>query len=282
MTGAVTPNFGARLLDAMRGIAPLCVGIDPHASLLAAWGLPANPSGLREFSLTVLEGCAARVAAVKPQSAFYEEYGSAGIAVLEETLGRARELGVLTILDVKRGDIGSTMAGYAAAYLRPGAPLEADSITLSPYLGPASLAPAIELALAGGKGCFLLALTSNPEGAVVQHARTADGRSVAAAVAEHAAAINAPFDDAGPVGLVVGATVGGAVGALGLDLAASGGIVLAPGVGAQGGTVAGLREVFGAATPRVLASVSRGVLAAGPEGLRAAVVAEAERLRQLA
>lgn len=277
----MTENFGAALHRRMRELGPLCVGIDPHAGLLAQWGLGQDAAGLREFSLAVLEACAGRVAAVKPQSAFYEQYGSAGVAVLEETLGRARELGLPTILDVKRGDIGSTMAGYARAYLSPGAPLEADAITLSPYLGPASLAPAVELALNAGKGVFLLALTSNPEGAVVQHARTSSGISVAGAVAHYAQGVNAPCGAVGPVGLVVGATVGDAVSALGIDLAAVRGILLAPGVGAQGGTPAGLRAVFGPAHPRVLASVSRSVLGAGRAGLAEAISAEISRLRPI-
>ncbi|HHW82818.1 MAG TPA: orotidine-5'-phosphate decarboxylase, partial [Actinomycetales bacterium] len=164
-------GFGARLYAAMRERGPLCVGIDPHASLLDAWGLPDTPEGLREFSLTVVDQLGGIVPALKPQSAFFERHGSAGVAVLEEVLAAARDAGVATILDVKRGDIGSTMSGYAEAYLRPGAPLEADSITLSPYLGPGSLDPAVRLAREHGKGVFVLALTSNPEGASVQHAR---------------------------------------------------------------------------------------------------------------
>src|SRR5690606_8562055 len=122
----------------------------------------------------------------------------------------------LTVLDAKRGDIGSTMSGYADAYLRDGAPLAADALTLSPYLGFGSLRPAVDAALATGRGLFVLALTSNPEGPQVQHARGTDGRSVAGMVAAEAAAINAgALDPAsgvrlGPVGLVVGATVGDA------------------------------------------------------------------------
>ena len=105
--------FGARLADAMDDQGPLCVGIDPHPSLLEAWGLTDSAAGLRDFALRTVDAVGGRVAAVKPQSAFFERHGSAGIAVLEETLAALRDVGTLSVLDVKRGDIGSTMAGYA-------------------------------------------------------------------------------------------------------------------------------------------------------------------------
>ena len=156
--------FGARLADAMEDQGPLCVGIDPHPGLLDSWGLTDSAAGLRDFALRTVDAVGGRVAAVKPQSAFFERHGSAGIAVLEETLAALRDVGTLSVLDVKRGDIGSTMAGYAQAHLSDGAPLAADSITVSPYLGYGSLTPALDLAEANGRGIFVLALTSNPEG----------------------------------------------------------------------------------------------------------------------
>lgn len=263
-----TLPFGARLAEAMDELGPLCVGIDPHPGLLQAWGLGDDATGLREFSLRVVEALGGRVAAVKPQSAFFERHGSAGVAVLEETLAALRQVGTLAVLDVKRGDIGSTMAGYAQAYLADGAPLAADAITVSPYLGLGSLTPAVELAQATGRGLFVLGLTSNPEGASVQHARDAHGRSVAGGVVAGVAELNAPARAAGTLGslgLVVGATVGEAVRRLDLDLAAANAPLLAPGVGAQGAGAAELEKVFGPARRQVLASTSRGVLRAGPQ-----------------
>src|SRR5690606_27958434 len=132
-------GFGDRLQQAVAEHGRIVAGIDPHASLLEAWSLPDTPEGLREFSHAALAAVSGRVAAIKPQSAFFERHGAAGVAVLEELLAAARASGVLTILDVKRGDIGSTMAAYAQAHLLPGAPLEADAITLSPFLGTGSL-----------------------------------------------------------------------------------------------------------------------------------------------
>jgi len=259
---------------------PVCVGIDPHPGLLGAWGLPDDASGLRSFGLRVVEVLGGEVAALKPQSAFFERHGSAGVAALEDVLAAARAAGTLTILDVKRGDIGSTMAGYAEAYLGDG-PLAADAVTLSPYLGFGSLRPALDLARRNGRGVFVLALTSNPEGASVQHARTADG-TVAGDIADGARAENASVANRrlGSVGLVVGATVGSAVADLGIDLASVHGPLLAPGVGAQGAGPAELEAVFGEARGQVLASTSRGVLGAGPDGLGDALARAVEDVRR--
>jgi orotidine-5'-phosphate decarboxylase len=257
---------------------PLCVGIDPHPALLAAWGLDDDAAGLRSFALTVLDAVGGRVAAVKPQSALFERHGSAGVAVLEEVVAAGRETGTLVVVDAKRGDIGSTMEGYADAYLRDGSPLAGDALTVSPYLGFGSLDPAVDLALATGRGLFVLCLTSNKEGHEVQHARTDDGVSVAAAIAARAAAVNAGADPLGSIGLVVGATVGDAAQRTGTDLTRVNGPLLAPGVGAQGAGARELAAVFGAARHQVLASSSRGVLAAGPDvaALRAAAVRAAQ------
>ncbi|WP_277985801.1 orotidine-5'-phosphate decarboxylase [Sanguibacter massiliensis] len=269
--------FGARLAAAMDEHGPLCVGIDPHASLLEAWGLPDSPAGLREFSSRVLEAVGGRVAAVKPQAAFFERHGSAGLAVLEEVVAAARETGTLSIVDAKRGDIGSTMGAYAEAFLRDGSPLAGDALTVSPFLGFGSLAPAVELATATGRGLFVLCLTSNPEGASVQHARRGAGAgttSVAASIAASAGELNAGAEPFGSVGLVVGATIGTAAQGTGTDLVGVNGPLLAPGVGAQGAGPDELRAVFGDARRTVLASSSRGVLRAGPEvgALRAAAL----------
>lgn len=278
--------FGERLAAAIDERGRLCVGIDPHPQLLAAWGLEDDVAGLREFSLRVVASLAGSVAALKPQSAFYERHGSAGVAVLEETIAAARAAGVLTIVDAKRGDIGSTMQGYADAFLREGAPLSGDAVTLSPYLGFGSLSPAIDTALAAGRGVFVLCLTSNPEGAQVQLARSRswdddsgeDGspelRSVAAQIATAAAERNAEelaaggdpgaSGSLGSVGLVVGATIGDAAREAGVDLVGVRGPLLMPGVGAQGGSAQSVRAVVGEAWHQVLASSSREVLGAGP------------------
>lgn len=270
--------FSSRLREAMAAHGPVCVGIDPHDHLLEAWGLPRTAAGVREFGLRTVTELAGSVAAVKPQSAFFERFGSAGVAALEETLAACREQGLLTILDVKRGDIGSTMAGYAQAHLTPGSPLSADAITVSPYLGVGALGAAFDLAAENDRGLFVLALTSNPEGADVQHARTGRsvegfGDSVAGSVAAAVATRNAELtggEGLGPFGLVVGATIGSAAADLGFDPSDCGGPILTPGVGAQGAGRDELLEVFGPAAlsrNQVVVAVSRAVLGAGPEGL---------------
>ncbi|MFE6502249.1 orotidine-5'-phosphate decarboxylase [Kitasatospora sp. NPDC057738] len=251
--------FGARLRQALDTRGQLCVGIDPHASLLAAWGLGDDLAGLETFSRTVVEALADRVAVLKPQAAFFERFGSKGVAVLEKTVEEARAAGALVLMDAKRGDIGSTMAAYAEAFLSPGSPLFSDALTVSPYLGFGSLRPALDLAREQGCGVFALALTSNPEGAEVQRAVGSDGEPVAASVLRQLAAENEGAAPLGSFGAVVGATLADA----GVELAINGPL-LAPGIGAQGATMADLPRVFGASVINVVPSVSRDVLRHGP------------------
>ncbi|MEH3142079.1 MAG: orotidine-5'-phosphate decarboxylase [Mycobacterium kyogaense] len=261
-------GFGDRLSDAMARRGPLCPGIDPHPELLQAWGLSTDADGLARFS-DICVAAFAGFAVVKPQVAFFEAYGSAGFAVLERTIAALRAEGVLVLADAKRGDIGSTMAAYAAAWAGD-SPLAADAVTASPYLGFGSLQPLLDTALAHGRGVFVLAATSNPEGASVQRA-DAGGHTVAQSIVDAASAVNAG-PGAGSVGVVVGATLADPP-----DVSALGGPVLVPGVGAQGGRPEALAGLGGARPGQLLPAVSREVLRAGPDP--AAVRAAAERMR---
>jgi orotidine-5'-phosphate decarboxylase len=267
-------SFGKRLDAALDARGSLCVGIDPHRELLEAWGLPDDATGLARFADTCVSAFADIAAVIKPQSAFFERFGSAGIAVLERTVAACREAGALVLLDVKRGDIGSTMAAYAQAYLDPSAPLACDAITVSPYLGVGSLQPVFDLVVQHGAGAFVLAATSNPEGTQVQSATTSAGASVAQTVVDELADRNAGAAPLGSLGVVAGATIEPGL----LRLGRLNGPILAPGVGAQGGTADDVRKVFGAALPAVVPSVSREVLRQGPDiralrGATAALVA---------
>jgi orotidine-5'-phosphate decarboxylase len=276
-------TFGNRLSEAIEGRGRLCVGIDPHPGLLDAWGLTDSVFGLEKFAMTAVESFAGVAAVVKPQSAFFERHGSRGVAVLEKVIEGCRELGALVLLDVKRGDIGSTVQAYADAYLDPTSPLACDAVTASPYLGVGSLDPLVDTALAHGAGVFVLALTSNPEGPQVQHAVTPDGRTVAAQVLDAVATRNAGIDGMGSIGAVVGATIEqpDEIGPEHLDV---GGPLLVPGIGAQGGTVDDVRRIFGPACRHVLPASSRDILAAGPDksALHDAVLRVAESFAALA
>jgi orotidine-5'-phosphate decarboxylase len=262
-------SFGQRLEDAIARHGSVCVGIDPHAELLRAWDLPVTLDGLKSFTDTCVAAFAGNVGIVKPQSAFFEVWGSAGIAVLEDAVRALRAAGTLVLLDVKRGDIGSTMDAYAHAYLDQQAPLAVDAITASPYLGVGSLEPAFKLASEQGTGVFVLALTSNPEGPQFQHAVTTAGRMVGQTVVDELAARNASAVPMGSLGLVVGATVGDT----GSYFGALNGPILSPGVGAQGGDAESVKKVFGDALRNVLPSLSREVLRNGPsiDALRASL-----------
>jgi orotidine-5'-phosphate decarboxylase len=269
-------TFGARLHAAMQQRGRLCAGIDPHASLLHQWGLDDNAAGLERFALTAAEQLAPRVAVVKPQSAFYERHGSRGIAVLERLVAACRDAGALVLLDVKRGDIGSTTQAYADAYLDQSSPLAVDAITASPFLGFGSLRPMLDTAAKHDAGVFVLALTSNPEGPEVQEAQTSRG-AVADVVLDHLRDVNRDAEPLGSFGAVVACNIDPGH----HDLAIRGPI-LAPGYGAQGGTTDDLRRVFGAQVGHVLPTTSRELLGAGPTGLADAATRLNDELRDLA
>ena len=269
-------TFGARLHAAIAERGPLCVGVDPHPSLLQEWGLGDDVQSLEQLALRTVAAVAPHVSVIKPQSAFFERFGSRGVAVLERVVAEARAAGALVLLDVKRGDIGSTSQAYADAYLDPTSPLGSDAVTVSPFLGFGSLEPFVDAARRHDAGLFVLALTSNKEGPEVQQAVTAGGATVAGTVLGHLRRLNADASPLGSFGAVVGATIGSTEEEL-----AFGGPVLAPGFGAQGGTVADVRRLFGAAAA-VLPSSSREVLRLGPdpEAMRAFVLRTNDELRR--
>ncbi|WP_221584407.1 orotidine-5'-phosphate decarboxylase [Microbacterium sp. G2-8] len=271
-------SFGQRARAAMAQRGPLCVGIDPHARLLDDWGLGRDADGVREFGLRVVEAAAGRAAFVKPQVSFFERYGSAGIQALESVMAAARAAGLLVIADAKRGDIGSTMDAYASAWLTPGAPLEADALTVSPYLGVGAVSGAIDLAYANGKGIFVLAATSNPEAAGAQRAVDAEGRTVSQRVIDEVSDINSAHtadDEWGSAGFVIGATVDWAE--AGIRPFAPVAPILAPGFGHQGADVAHLGAVYGSLAEAVIVAESRSILSAGPVKI-ASVIAEHARV----
>lgn len=252
-------TFGERLHAALAHRGPLCVGIDPHPDLMAAWGLPPDAEGLERFSEICVEAFVGKVALLKPQVAFFESFGSAGMAVLERTVGVLREAHTLVLADAKRGDIGSTMSAYARTWLSDSSPLGSDAVTVSPFLGFGSLEPALALAAENHHGVFVLAATSNPEGAQIQRATGPDGRSISQIVVDAAAERNAGAPVLGSVGVVVGATLPDAP-----DLSGLHGPILMPGVGAQGGTADDVRRLAGENLRSVVPSVSREILRAGP------------------
>lgn len=252
-------TYRQRLRAVVEARGALVVGLDPHPPLLDAWGLPRTASGLERCARGLVEAVGDLVAVFKPQSAFFETYGSAGIAVLERVLADIRDRGALSILDVKRGDIGSTMAAYADAYLADGSPLAADAITISPYLGFGSLTPAFERAVAYDRGVYVLARTSNPEGGQVQLALGKEG-SVVQEIIDAATELNRNLPTK-----AIGLVIGGTHASLGCDVSEFNGSILVPGIGAQGGRIEDLPDLFGDAVRYVLPAVGRGVISAGPD-----------------
>lgn len=271
-------SFGDRLAETFATRGRLCVGIDPHEQLLDQWGLDVSAVGAREFGLRVVEATAGVAGIVKPQVAFFERFGSAGYQALERVLAEARDARLLVIGDNKRGDIGSSVDAYGAAWLTPGSPLEVDSVTLSPYLGLGSLEGVLRLAETTGKGAFVLAATSNPEAAAVQGAvlqqSSQAGASLAAAMIAGVAGWNATQPDAatrsfGSIGVVLGATVRLRDRGIDQDQLPDGPTVpvLAPGFGFQGAHAKDRKAIFGAYARGVIVSESRSVLGAGRDGV---------------
>ncbi len=267
--------FGVRLLEAVADTGPLCAGIDPSAALLAAWGLPDDADGLARFGQRCVEAFAGAVPVVKPQVAFFERHGAAGLAVLEQLIAEARHAGLLVIADAKRGDIDSTAAAYADAWLGAASPFAPDAVTVTPYLGLGALRPVTDAARANGRGVFVVVRSSNPEGRTLQEAVTAGGSSVEDALLAEVAALNQAERAAGAGFGSCGAVVGATLAPSAFDLAGLGGPILAPGVGAQGATPADAARLFaGCRAGSVLPNVSRSVLDAGPgvASLRAAAL----------
>ncbi len=266
----MTEPFQQRFVELAGARSPLCVGIDPSAEALAGWGLADDVRGLAAFCARMVEVCAPLVASVKPQTAFFLRHGPDGMAVLRDTVAAAHACGTLVIIDAKCGDISSTAVAYGQAFLGAESPFGGDALTVSPYLGFGSLTPILEIARRMAAGIFVVVRSSNPEGTGLQHATMAAGGSVAERLAADITAANG--DDAlGYVGAVVGATLGAE--AMPLAARLPNALLLVPGIGAQGATVADVRRDFGGHYSRVIPSVSRGVARAGPDpgALRQAV-----------
>jgi orotidine-5'-phosphate decarboxylase len=275
---ASAQGFGQRLQSTLAASGHLCVGIDPHPHLMRDWRLADSADGLREFGLRVVDATVGGAGIVKPQVAFFERFGADGFRALEDVIRAARAAGLLVIADAKRGDVGSTVEAYGRAWLEPGAPLEADALTVSAFQGTGSLAAVRQLASANGKGLFVLAATSNPESFPLQRASTADGTTVSSIIATEVQDWNGGAA-LGSFGVVIGATVDLEVAGLSRDELV-GMPILAPGFGHQGADITDIRTIYGAASDSVLVNMSRSILEVGPTRLpltirtRSAEVAE--------
>ena len=253
--------FGVRLRERVRALGPLCVGVDPSAEVLRSWERPDALEGLEFAALAILDAVVGVAAAIKPQVAFFERFGSGGYRVLERLIADARDADILVVADAKRGDFAPTNVGYAEAWLGERSTLRVDAVTVSPYLGVGALRPLFTLAEESGRGVFVLAATSNDEGRAVQTARTVDGERVEELVLGQVASLNGRDDGLGSVGCVLGATRDRPA----FNLASLGGPFLVPGVGAQGATADHVSRMFERCPPgTVLVNVGRAILEAGP------------------
>ncbi|MEM9667937.1 MAG: orotidine-5'-phosphate decarboxylase [Pseudomonadota bacterium] len=227
-------NFSDRVIVGTARHGPLCVGIDPHAGRIPDLFGGDTPGGIAAWGEAIIEIAADKVAAIKPQVGLFERHGPEGVAALQRVCRAGREAGLLVIADAKRGDIGSTAEGYAAAYLEPGAPFEADALTVNPYMGMDTLSPFVDRAAAHGKGVVVLARTSNPGSADFQ-SKDIDGQPLYARVVQALEPMIKRLEGAegwSSLMLVTGAT--GPDEARSLRRLAPEALFLVPGYGAQG------------------------------------------------
>jgi orotidine-5'-phosphate decarboxylase len=256
-------SFGVRLSHGFSSKGQLCVGIDPSFEQLQSWGLPQSAEGARSFAMAILDAASDLVAVVKPQVAFFEQFGPEGFKVLADVLQEASSRNLLVIADAKRGDIGSTMDGYSKAWLSKEAVFLCDALTVSPYLGPESLSQTVESALDNNRGVFILSATSNPEASSLQSA-IASGSSVARSVFDFASRHSK--GELGSIGVVIGATVDCT--ALGIDISEPTNVpVLVPGFGSQGAKLSKAASILNTFAAVSICSVSRSVAGADKEGL---------------
>ncbi len=278
-------SYSKKVETAFNTVGQLCVGIDPHAELLQENGFEDSVAGLKSFSFELLDAITQASAIVKPQVAFFERFGAKGLAVLEEILSEASKRKLFVIADAKRGDIGSTMQGYANAWLSKDAPFICDALTVSPYLGVGAMERAISAAIERNKGLFVLAATSNQEAQNIQSAQST-GKTIAELVAEEVRSLNQLATNSngrfGNLGLVIGATVN--LKSLSLDrinnsIASNRTLVLAPGFGFQGAKLADARRIFGELAQDVIYTVSRSALRDGITGAARAIAADQQELQ---
>jgi orotidine-5'-phosphate decarboxylase len=257
------PEFAEKFLSLAAERSPLCVGVDPSVELLQQWELSVDAAGVATFCQRVMSAVDGQVAVIKPQAAFFERFGPAGMTELVRLVRTARDQGVLTIIDCKRGDMGPSMEAYAHAFLGSDSAFAADAITVTPYLGFASLVPVLNRAVEVSAGVFIVVRSSNREGNTLQDACLDDGRMVADSLADDITAFNGRLGKTpGPIGAVMGATLD-KFAARTLERMPSS-LFLAPGIGAQGADFGDVVRNFGAASSRAIPSVSRGILSQGP------------------
>jgi orotidine-5'-phosphate decarboxylase len=259
----MSAGFRARLEEARRRKnSAVCVGLDPRLDQLPPSLRKVQPAdALLAFNKTVLDEVADVCVACKPQAAFYELYGAGGFQALIETVRYAKSLGLLTIVDAKRNDIGPTAEAYAQAFLSPNGPFDADAMTVNGYLGTDGVRPFLDVAAEHGKGVFVLVKTSNPSAGDLQDLATNEG-----CVFEAMARL---VDRWGCEAVVGGTYPAQAARARELMPRAT---ILVPGYGAQGASAADVLPSFRADGSGAIVNNARGIIFAR-EGPRRAALA---------
>jgi orotidine-5'-phosphate decarboxylase len=263
-------HWGDIVQAKVRAFGPLVLGIDPAVRHSPGFLTEESDRFLERYTATLLNCAFGKIGVVKFQSAFFEALGCNGINALARGIGLARELGFSVILDAKRGDIASTAEAYAQGYLTPprhgGSDLEVDCLTVNPFLGPDSVEPFIDCSRHYGKGVVILVKTSNPGSGWLQDeaSGSASASEKLAVMVDRWAAETVGTSGTGAVGALIGATYPSEAQRLRQLLPRS--VILAPGLGVQGGDGKALSRLATATGP-VLVSVSRGIAAVNDPGL---------------
>ncbi len=268
-------HFSDRLIEKIETSSCIVVGIDPNFELMPSFLLPADgkPSSIHQaltrFSQIVIDSVADLVPAVKFQSAYFEQFGTSGVSALSQSIAYAKSNGLLVILDAKRGDIGSTSAAYAKAYLAGtsqigpsitvSSDLTVDCMTVNPFLGEDSITPFIDIASQFGKGLFVLVKTSNPGSDMIQN-QVCDGMRISHQLAQwlqtHALRSKGQRGYS-HIGAVVGATYPEEAAILRRLMPDV--LFLVPGVGHQGGNMETIRNFFNADGLGAIVPISRAI-----------------------
>lgn len=250
--------------DVVADRSSFCLGLDPSDKVLQAWGLPCDLDGLTKFSDTMLKAAGESLAFVKPQSAYFEQFGPDGMRVMQKMCRAFQERGTFVIMDAKRGDIGSTNMGYAKAYFGPNSPYHCDALTVTAYLGIDALEELFTYAAENDGMVYVVVRSSNPEGSLFQNAKLDNGQKVYEYLAEKITAFNEGRKEKnlGPVGAVIGATIDNVKEIAEMMPYSS---YLCPGIGFQGATYEDFGPRMGESVKRAIPIAARGVLLKGPD-----------------
>lgn len=260
-------SFIERFQSIKEEYGPLCLGLDPSLHLLTDWKLPTTVNGLKQFNEKILSAAQDTVGIIKPQFAFYEQFGPEGMQALQEVIQKAHSQGMLVIADCKRCDISTSLIAYVQSILGPNSIYKADAMTLIPYMGIKACYPAFDYASQANSYVFMVVQSSNSEAVALQNSLDEHKKTVIESILNTIDNYNQAKIDAhgsSVVGAVMGATEREGDKSFNNELIKNQ-LILSPGIGAQGGSWATVKNKFNPYLDQVIPTCSRSILQAGPD-----------------